>query len=231
MNNKFLRGAVLFIIAFVLSNLASLAQVKAQTNTFYGDGAGHNTTGGNDSAFGFDALYYNTSGNGNTASGSFALGYNTTGNNNTASGFHALLLNTTGNYNTASGYQSLFSNTSGVYKYIFHTTQHYFFFRFERAVVNIAEGAQLCQGHRLHYLPQLIMDTSMPSLGEPCTPKSRKPKGKLNTMPNSRPTPTRSRKRYDPQRRLEVAETRRNGACTRCREKKVRVSFPSVKSL
>jgi len=38
MNNKFLPGAVLFIIAFVLSNLASLAQVKAQ-NTFYGNGA------------------------------------------------------------------------------------------------------------------------------------------------------------------------------------------------
>ena len=29
MNKKFLPGAVLFIIAFVLSNLASLAQVKA----------------------------------------------------------------------------------------------------------------------------------------------------------------------------------------------------------
>ena len=31
MNKKFLPGAVLFIIAFVLSNLASLAQVKAQS--------------------------------------------------------------------------------------------------------------------------------------------------------------------------------------------------------
>ena len=41
MNKKFLPGAVLFIIAFVLSNLASLAQVKAEGNTFYGDGAGH----------------------------------------------------------------------------------------------------------------------------------------------------------------------------------------------
>ena len=42
MNKKFLPGAVLFIIAFVLSNLASLAQVKAQTgNTFYGEDAGH----------------------------------------------------------------------------------------------------------------------------------------------------------------------------------------------
>ena len=65
MNNKFLPGAVLFIIAFVLSNLASLAQVKAQTNnTFYGEGAGHNiTTGDYNSGFGNSALYYNTTGN------------------------------------------------------------------------------------------------------------------------------------------------------------------------
>ena len=35
MNNKFLPGAVLFIIAFVLSNLASLAQVKAQGYFLY----------------------------------------------------------------------------------------------------------------------------------------------------------------------------------------------------
>ena len=54
MNKKFLPGAVLFIIAFVLSNLASLAQVRAgNTNTFYGDFAGYNTTTGEgDSAFG-----------------------------------------------------------------------------------------------------------------------------------------------------------------------------------
>ena len=41
MNKKFLPGAVLFIIAFVLSNLAFPTHVKAQTNTFYGEGAGH----------------------------------------------------------------------------------------------------------------------------------------------------------------------------------------------
>ena len=39
MNKKFLRGAVLFIITFVLSSLASPTHVKAQ-NTFYGHGAG-----------------------------------------------------------------------------------------------------------------------------------------------------------------------------------------------
>jgi hypothetical protein len=132
MNKKFLPGAVLFIIAFVLSNLASLAQVKAQSgNTFYGVDAGsHITTGDADSGFGNGALYgntsgsyntacgggalqYNSSGDNNTATGAFALYLNTTGNNNTASGFHALELNTTGNYNTASGSQALLYNTIG----------------------------------------------------------------------------------------------------------------------
>ncbi|KAE9371669.1 hypothetical protein N431DRAFT_559133 [Stipitochalara longipes BDJ] len=68
------------------------------------------------------------------------------------------------------------------------------------------------------------MDAPTSSLGEPCTPKSRQPKAKSNAKLSSQPTPTRSRKRYDAQRRLEVAETRRNGACARCREKKVRCS-------
>ena len=56
MNNKFLPGAVLFIIAFSLSNLASLSQVKAQGYfyTFYGAGAGNKTTTGSfDSGFGY----------------------------------------------------------------------------------------------------------------------------------------------------------------------------------
>ena len=75
MNNKFLPGAALFIIAFTLSNLASLAQVNAQTNnTFYGEGAGRSITiGDNDSGFGYSALYNNTTGSQNTASGAFAL--------------------------------------------------------------------------------------------------------------------------------------------------------------
>ena len=40
MNKKFLPGAVLFIITFVLSSLAFPTHVKAQVNTFYGQGAG-----------------------------------------------------------------------------------------------------------------------------------------------------------------------------------------------
>ena len=114
MNNKFLPGAVLFITTFVLSNLASLAPVKAQTgNTFYGDAAGFHTTGSFDSAFGAEALYYNTSGSGNTAIGYRALVNTTVGDQNTATGAAALYSNTTGNSNTASGYQALLSNTTG----------------------------------------------------------------------------------------------------------------------
>ena len=70
------------------------------------------------------------------------------------------------------------------------------------------------------------MDSSVPFRREPCTPKSKNSKVRLN-KPTPKLTPTRNRKRYDPQRRLEVAETRRNGACARCREKKVRVSCRS----
>lgn len=115
MNKKSLPGVVLFSVAFVLGNLASVAQVKAQ-NTFYGQGAGQNTTTGvNDSAFGSDALYYNTSGNGNTANGGFALSNNTTGSHNTASGANALFGNTTGDDNTASGFQALYSSSTGIY--------------------------------------------------------------------------------------------------------------------
>src|SRR5438067_747669 len=131
MNNKFLPGAVLFIIAFVLSSLTFLNDAKAQTNTFYGEGAGINvTTGVANSGFGFytldlddsgsfntaignSALSSNTAGKDNTASGGYALFDNTTGNYNTASGNSALLSNTTGNYNTASGYQALYYDTTG----------------------------------------------------------------------------------------------------------------------
>ena len=58
-------------------------------------GALYNTTGNNNTANGFLALYSNTTGYYNTANGSDALYNNTTGNDNTANGFHALFGNTT----------------------------------------------------------------------------------------------------------------------------------------
>jgi hypothetical protein len=130
MNNKFLPGAALFIITFVLTSLASLTHVKAQTNTFYGEGAGANNSGGRNSgvgylalssgnsatentAFGDEALYSNTTGQWNTASGYRALASNTNGRNNTASGIFALENNISGDNNTAIGEVALGDNTTG----------------------------------------------------------------------------------------------------------------------
>src|SRR5204862_202498 len=114
-----------------LSNLAFLTDVKAQSNTFYGQGAGTNITSGVDNsgfgryalslddsgssntAIGDSALISNTAGNGNTASGALALELNTTGDYNAANGVFALYGNTIGNFNTAAGPGALFSNTTG----------------------------------------------------------------------------------------------------------------------
>jgi endosialidase-like protein len=49
----------------------------------------NNTTGNNNTAIGFDALYASTTGQGNTAIGNRALSQNTTGGSNTALGFTA----------------------------------------------------------------------------------------------------------------------------------------------
>ena len=69
-----------------------------------------NTTGGRNSAFGYDALGANTTGDSNTAVGYGALQVNTTGFNNTATGAYALNHNTTGKFNVADGYEALHKN-------------------------------------------------------------------------------------------------------------------------
>jgi Chaperone of endosialidase len=71
------------------------------------------TTGLDNTALGFDALFDNTEGSDNTASGAGALAFNTTGGSNTASGHAALFSNTTGSSNTANGDSALSSNTTG----------------------------------------------------------------------------------------------------------------------
>ena len=96
MNNKFLPGAVLFTITFVLSSLA-WSKVTAH-NTFYGDGAGNNTTSGlDDSGFGASALFSN---NEAAATRPSVKRRSTTTRRvtNTATGY---LGNTTGYFNTA----------------------------------------------------------------------------------------------------------------------------------
>ena len=113
-------------------NLAGTAFAFGSTsagNAFLGFAGNATTTGGSNTASGFDALKFNSTGKHNTASGFAALESNTTGGSNTASGVGALAGNTTGNgntasglnalyfnnasYNTASGYAALESNTTG----------------------------------------------------------------------------------------------------------------------
>ena len=72
-----------------------------------------NTTGGSNTATGFNALLSNTIGDCNTATGQAALRTNTTGTDNTATGSSALRLNTTGFNNTAIGHRALDNNLTG----------------------------------------------------------------------------------------------------------------------
>jgi len=69
-----------------------------------------NTTGNDNTAFGYGALNANTTGAANAASGANALPSNTIGDYNTASGVNALYSNTIADYNTASGFGALYSN-------------------------------------------------------------------------------------------------------------------------
>src|SRR5437016_5189667 len=78
-------------------------------NTYQGDGAG--TTGSDNTAVGFNALFSNNIGYQNTAVGSLALFGNTDGYNNTAVGKTALQSNTTAIDCTAVGVAALQQNT------------------------------------------------------------------------------------------------------------------------
>ncbi|MGD0922071.1 MAG: hypothetical protein ABSA70_09940, partial [Terriglobia bacterium] len=107
-------------------NLGGAAFIHAccsasQNNTFVGSTAGNfTTTGSENTASGYGALWSNTTGSYNTASGSYALRANTTGMANTASGWKALYKNTNaGSGNTASGYYALYSNTTGQFNTAF----------------------------------------------------------------------------------------------------------------
>lgn len=70
------------------------------------------STGLNNTATGFKALYSNAEGDYNTANGWSAL-YNNTSEYNTAVGYQAIYSNTVGARNTAVGTIALFNNTSG----------------------------------------------------------------------------------------------------------------------
>jgi hypothetical protein len=66
----------------------------------------NNTSGGDNTATGWGALYSNTTASGNTANGLQSLYKNLTGANNTAHGYRSLYDNTTGANNTAIGYNA-----------------------------------------------------------------------------------------------------------------------------
>ncbi len=97
-------------------------------NTFFGYLSGSGTSGTDNTAVGFEALYSNTTGNYNTAHGFQSLYSNTTGSYNTASGINALYSNISGDNNTAYGYDALNFNTTGTYntalgqQALFHNT-------------------------------------------------------------------------------------------------------------
>jgi hypothetical protein len=71
------------------------------------------TTGFDNTALGFQALYANTTGYQNTALGLYALYANTTANYNNAVGYEALYQNTTGIQNNAMGAGAMTANTTG----------------------------------------------------------------------------------------------------------------------
>ena len=108
----FWAGVFLAVSVLELS-IASWVSAASATDTFYGTGAGANTTTGSaDSAFGYNALNQNTTGEGNTAVGLIALFANISGIQNTAVGGDALQTSTTDN-NTAVGYGALSENATG----------------------------------------------------------------------------------------------------------------------
>lgn len=89
----------------------SLAQCS--TNTSTGTGAlSSNTTGCDNSAFGYHTLFGNTTGYYNTAVGEYALRANNA-DFNTAVGSNSMYDNTSGAGNTAVGLESLANNTTG----------------------------------------------------------------------------------------------------------------------
>src|SRR6266496_684341 len=95
--------------------LNGIAMARAQpfaSETFFGWEAGNSNIGGNNSAFGYRALWENTTGAYNTALGLEALLSNLSGSANNAVGYAALHANN-GNNNNAIGDAALYLNTSG----------------------------------------------------------------------------------------------------------------------
>jgi hypothetical protein len=90
------------------AQLTSIGNMNGGSQNFFVGPAGNATTSGSDNtADGFQALYSNTSGSDNTANGYAALYSNTSGSGNTAIGYFALPNNQGGTNNVAIGYNAL----------------------------------------------------------------------------------------------------------------------------
>src|SRR5882724_7211184 len=118
------RGFLLIPVSLMLVCFALCQMALAVSPAPDGGYAGNNTAEGtsalfslssgvDNTALGFQALYHNTTSNYNTADGFRALFSNTTGTQNTATGLQALFSNTTSTYNTADGVNTLYRNTTG----------------------------------------------------------------------------------------------------------------------
>jgi hypothetical protein len=100
-------------LLFKVNNLPAGQIQVSNANTAFGLGTLANSTGDQNTAVGYHALYSNTTGHLNTALGHTALFSNTTGTYNTAIGLEALHENTTGNANSAFGEGALYLNSTG----------------------------------------------------------------------------------------------------------------------
>ena len=107
---------ILFGLAFAFVPTTSRGGIAqgSDSNTKNGNNAlQNNTTGIENSAYGFEALYSNTTGTDNSAVGFKALRSNIDGFSNQALGNNALLSNTSGLRNVAVGGSALQSDTTG----------------------------------------------------------------------------------------------------------------------
>jgi hypothetical protein len=97
------------------AQLTSIGNDNGGENFFVGTSGNATTSGYNNTANGYKALFNIAGGNENTANGSFALVNNLGGFDNTANGFNALYHNFSGSYNTANGANALLGNGNGSY--------------------------------------------------------------------------------------------------------------------
>ena len=94
---------IISLLLLIISN----ATFSQSGNTFYGENAGINTTGNNNSFFGHNAGYQNTTGTANVFMGYYSGVSNDIGGANVAIGYRSLLSSESGKWNTTIGTYSM----------------------------------------------------------------------------------------------------------------------------